>query len=279
MSRLWNSLRDRLNGSCLRVHLAPDALMACEVQLRRDGRRVVRKECFAYTPHLAGARRAAMQALQAWMGESTRLVSQEWVLGTSAVRYLLLPWAPALAERTLRTAMAAALFEKHFKEDPGGYAVRFAKPSYGRDQVVAFVANELLDDLNDHALVSRTRLRRVTPSIAVVWERFRRVLNAQSGALCVIDGNRQIVVRHDHGHISDVALRPFDVERFEHAPLDAAGEQGAESPASEGETSWQVFSSVPMGHTPPQVRLWLAEGGGFLATRDAAYAFALCGVF
>lgn len=262
MSRSWSSAWSARRR--YRVHLAADALMACEVQVQRGTRRVVRKERFAFA---AGERAAAMQSLRGWMGTGGWRASQEWVLGVSDARYLLLQWTPDLADRKLREAFAAALFEQQFKQDPGAYAMRFAKSAYGRAQLVAFVSNELLAELAVHAQTSAIRLASVAPSVAAVWDRFRSVLEKESGALCVIDGDRQVVLHHAQGDVEAVALRPFDALRIEAVPAMRAGED-----------RWRLFSSTSM-RGGAGGGLSLADGEGFLTARDTAYAFALCGVF
>ncbi len=262
MSRLWSSPR-------YRVHLAADALMACEVHGHRGRRHAVRKACF---PFVAGQRAAAMQSLREWMAAARRTTMghalQEWVLGTSEVRYLLLPWTPDLADKNLRQAFAFALFEQRFQQDPGLYTVRFAKAAYGRAQLVAFVAQPLLSEIEEHARVSQVRLASVAPSLATVWDRFRPLLEKEHGVVCLVDGDRQIVVHHAQGRIGEVLLRPFDVRRREAAPSMQASD-----------VTLRFFSSIPLRYVSPEAALSLMDGEGFLATQDAAYAFALCGVF
>ncbi|MCY1553954.1 hypothetical protein D9M68_904880 [compost metagenome] len=107
----------------------------------------------------------------------------------------------------------------------------------------------------------------MAPSVAAVWDRFRSVLEKESGALCVIDGDRQVVLHHAQGDVEAVALRPFDAARIEAVPAMRAGEDRL-----------RLFSSTPM-RSGVGGGLSLADGEGFLTTRDTAYAFALCGVF
>lgn len=250
-----------------RVHLAADALMACEVQSLRGSRRVVRKARFPFAP---GGRAGAMEVLREWMGGSpVRGSFQEWVLGASAVRYLLLPWAPDLVDRTLRESMAMALFEQQFGHDPQDCAIRFAGLAYGQGLLAAFVAHDLLDEINAHARISRCRLVSAVPSVATVWDRFRKLLATESGVMCLADGDRQVVLHHARGRIGEVALRPFDAERCAAMPM----------PMGMVDARWRVFSSMPIRNLPPNVLLALPDGEGFLPAQDAAFAFALCGVF
>lgn len=262
MSRLWSSPR-------YRVHLTADALMACEVHGYRGRRRVVRKERFLFA---TGQRAAAMQSLREWMAAGNRTplgrASQEWVLGPSEVRYLLLPWTSDLADQKLKQVFAHALFEQQFKQDPGLCTVRFARASFGRAQLAAFIPQALLSEIETHARVSQIGLASLAPSLATVWDRFSVLLEKESGVVSLIEGDRQVVVRHARGHIEEVLLRPFDAQRREAMPS---------TPASTA--AFRFFSSIPLQSFPAEAALLLADGEGFSTTQDAAHAFALCGVF
>jgi hypothetical protein len=50
----------------------------------------------------------------------------------------------------------------------------------------------------------------IKPAILTVWERFRDVLETETGILCVVDGDRQTLVRHDRQRIEDVVIKPCD---------------------------------------------------------------------
>jgi hypothetical protein len=247
VSPSWRSAR-------IRVHLSAGALAACEVQGRGRGARVLRKARISYEP---GAR-------------GTALASLEWVLGASEARYLMLPWTPDLADPGFRDALAAALFEQQFRQDAALYAVRFAAPSYGHAQLAAFVPKELLAEIDAHASESRCRVWRIEPAVALVWARFRALLRKERGTLLLIDGERQLVVRHDGGQIGHLALRPFGV-----------GMTAAPAGAGAGDEALRVFSSHPVDAAvaAPAASLVLADGSGFTAAKDADYTFALCGVF
>ncbi|MCY1230509.1 hypothetical protein D9M72_429220 [compost metagenome] len=260
MSPSWSS------RPLIRVHLAADALMACEVHAQRNSRRLVRKARFPFAA--PGERLAAMRSMSEWVGDTPRGTVQEWVLGIADVRYLLLPWAPDLADGALRSAFAMASFEQQFKQDPSLYAVRFAKPAYGRAQLAAFVPHSLLAQLDAHADASKVRLRSVAPGLVVVWDRFHTMLQKESGVVHVVEGARQIVVRHAKGQMTHVLLRPFDTARQEVAPW--RGEPGG---------GVRVFSASSVPYACAEAALPLADGDGFLSKQDTAYAFALCGVF
>ncbi len=259
MSPLWNRPR-------FRVHLGARVLAACEV--RGHGRRcvVARRALLPFSP---GERAPALQALREWMAPGGA-ASIEWVLGPSDVRYLLLPWSPELADESLRDRVASALFEQRFREDAAAHAARFAKARFGAPQLAAFVAHALVADITAHAREARLRLGSIAPGLATVWDRFGSVLARERGVVHLVDGDRQIAVRHERGLPMDIALRPFDEPR-DALTLVAPCEPGMR----------RCFSSrMPAGGAAsPAHGLMLNDGEGFDATADAAYAFALCGVF
>ncbi|VTU40520.1 hypothetical protein H4CHR_05240 [Variovorax sp. PBS-H4] len=249
-----------------RVHLGARLLAACEV--RGHARRcvVARKALLPFSP---GERAPALQALREWVAPGGA-ASIEWVLGPADVRYLLVPWSHELADESLRDGVASALFEQRFREDAAAHAVRFAKARFGAPQLAAFVAHALVADLAAHAGEARLRLGSIAPALATVWGRFGTVLGRERGVVHLVDGDRQIAVRHERGRPLDIALRPFDDQRD--PPMLAA-------PCEPGVR--RCFSSwVPAGGAAsPAHGLMLNDGEGFDATADAAYAFALCGVF
>lgn len=262
MSLSWRS-------TSFRVHLAADALMACEVHARRGRRCVVRK---LRLPFIGGERPAAMQSLRDWMAQGKqnawpRRTSQEWVLGMAHVRYLLLPWTPDLADTAFRSTLASALFEQQFKQDPADYGIRFASPTYGRAQLAAFVTHALLAEIDAHTLASRVPLRSAMPALSPVWDRFHAVLHNESGAVHLVDGDRQLVVRHVQGRMRDVTLRPFEAGHAESLPS-----------AEDAGMRRRVFPAMSMSDAASDDALLLADVDGFSAAQDAAYAFALCGV-
>jgi hypothetical protein len=260
VSPLWNRPR-------FRVHLGARLLAACEVR-GHGGRCVVARK--ALLPFSPGARAPALLALREWMASTSGAASIEWVLGPSDVRYLLLPWSPELADEPLRDRVASALFEQRFRGDAAAHAVRFAKARFGAPQLAAFVAHALVADIATHAREARLRLGSIAPALATVWHRFGTVLARERGVVHLVDGDRQIAVRHERGQPMDIALRPFDEQRD--APLlDAPCEPGMR----------RCFASrVPAdGAASPAHGLMLNDGEGFDANADAAFAYALCGVF
>ncbi|KWT74860.1 hypothetical protein APY03_5512 [Variovorax sp. WDL1] len=227
---------------------------------------VARKALVAFSP---GERAPALQALREWVVPGGG-ASIEWVLGPSDVRYLLLPWSHELADESLRDRVASALFEQRFREDASVHAMRFAKARFGAPQLAAFVAHALVEEVAAHAREARLRLGSIAPALATVWGRFGGVLAGENGVVHLVDGDRQIAVRHEHGLPTDIALRPFDAQR-DATMLGAPCDHGTR----------RCFSSwAPAGGAAfPAHVLMLNDGEGFDTRADVAYAFALCGVF
>ena len=251
-----------------RVHLADRLLVACEIHGRGRRQRVVRKTQLPFEPGEPRARHAALLRLREWMAQGAPKAQVEWVLGLSVARYVLLPWSRNLAIPSLRDTFAGALFEQQFEEDPGPFAASFTTGGPGQAQLVSFASHELLAELVAHAHVSGVRLASIEPGIANVLRRFEGVLRNERGALRVIDGNRQAIVHHDHGRVTELALRPYRAGGADLRHAEPGGEVR------------RVFSSTPAALTPAPAAstLMLADGNGFAAEEDSAYAFALCGV-
>jgi hypothetical protein len=248
-----------------RVHLADRLLIACEIHCRGRSRRIVRKTQLPFDP---GERSVALQRLRDWMAPAAPSAQLEWVLGLSEVKYVLLPWSRNLTIPSLRDAFAGALFEQQFGADSSAFAACFTTGGHGQAQLVSFVSHELLAELAAHARAAGVHLAGIEPGIASVLSRFDGVLKNECGALRVIDGNRQAIVSHDHGRVTDLVLRPF-----------CAGSADARYLERPGDEVRRIFSSGPAASVrEPAGTLMLANGSGFAASEDAAYAFALCGV-
>jgi hypothetical protein len=227
---------------------------------------VARKALLSFPP---GERAGALQALHEWVTPG-RAASIAWVLGPSDVRYLLVPWSPDLADESLRDRVASALFEQRFGEDAAAHAVRFAEARFGHPQLAAFVAHGLVAELAAHAREARLRLESIAPALATVWSRFGPLLAREQGVVHLVDGDRQIAVRHERGRLSHIALRPFGGGCDCDAPRPAA---------ADGAGIRRFSSQVPGADGLTGQDLRLDAGRGFDPMADAVYAFALCGVF
>ncbi|MDM0042002.1 hypothetical protein QTH89_00995 [Variovorax sp. J22G21] len=245
----------------IRVHLASDALIACE--LKREWRKTVvtRKERFEFD---AGERAGAMDALAAWITQGPPRRSIVWIIGPTEAQYFVLPWSPALIDRGMRDAYARARYEQLFEQDASGAAFYFAAPSDGNGQLVSCVPIELPAELAAHALRTESELLGIKPAISMVWDRFRDVLETEQGTLCVVDGDRQAIVEHDRKRIEGIVVKP----RGKSPALPAKREGVVRRFSNEPSRAQPSASSVDLS-LPPQ--------NGFVATQDAAYAFALCG--
>jgi hypothetical protein len=246
----------------IRVHLAPNALMACEVQRSWLKPTVTRKASFEF---VSGERASALDALQAWIGEAPARRSIIWIVGPTEAQYFMLPWSPASVDRSMRDAYARAQFEQLYGREASGAAFCFAEPSEDCGQLVSCISIELHAELAAHAERSRCELGGIKPSISAVWDRFRDVLDTEQGTLCVVEGDRQAIVRHNKRRIEEIVVKRCGGK-------DAgvlAGRHGV----------FRRFSNAS-GHAPAAetaAELKLPKRRGFAGAQDAAYSFALCG--
>lgn len=251
----------------MHVHLAADTLIACLVLrgFRDRWCEVVDKRSFAFAP---GERVGAFSALADWMRPMTRGTSIAWVLGHCDVNYLLLPWSPELVDHKIRDSAVQALFEQQSGLDASRFEVRFARAAYGRAQLVALVQPELLADIVAHARGLRRRLRSISPGLTLVWTRFAATLVNECGVFSVIDGHRQIVIRHQAAQLDSIALLPFGIQGLERYASLPPGE------------SLRFFSSIPVAMASTSFvegRFSLPTVPGFDNMQDANCGFALAG--
>lgn len=251
-----------LGTTQIRVHLAADTLVACEVERSRWHRTTVtRKEQFDFA---RGERAGAMDELARWIPQTAGRRSIVWIIGPAHAQYFVLPWSPALIDQALRDAYARARFEQLYERDASTAAFGFGPASHGSSQLVSWVSAELPIELAEHARRTGCELAGVKPAILTVWDRFRDVLETESGTLCVVDGDRQAVVRHDRKRIEDIVIKPCGK-----TPAGAARRDGV----------FRRFSNesiqLPSDTLPGDLNL--PAQNGYVATQDNAYAFALCG--
>lgn len=247
----------------IRVHLAAETLIACEVRRSWRGTQLTRKESFEFEP---GERTVAMDKLAGWIEKGSSRRKIVWIIGSADAQYFVLPWSPALIDQGMRDAYARAHFEQLYERDASTAAFGFGAASHGSSQLVSWVSAELPLELAAHARRSGCELAGIKPAIATVWDRFRDVLETEAGTLCIVDGNRQAIVRHDRKRIEDIVIRPFG-----HLPVAPAKRAGV----------FRRFSNTPSrspADTSP-ADLNLPARSGFASTQDSTYAFALCGAF
>ena len=249
-----------LSGAEIRVHLAPGALIACEVQRSWGRPKVSRKASFQY---FAGERPAAMAALQAWMLESPARRPLVWIVGPTEAQYFVLPWSPAWVDPDSRYGYARAHYEQLYSADSRSVCFFFAEPSPEGDQLVSCISSDLQAELVDFARQCGCELGAIKPSVAAVWKRFQNVLKTEEGTLCVVEGDHQALVRHDHNRIRDIVVRPRAAQQTVDMTLKGVVRRFANSDRS--------------GPSGGVVDLRLPAKQGFDTRGDATYAVALCG--
>ncbi len=256
---------EALSGSTqIRVHLAADTLIACELRRNWLGTKVMRKQSFDFE---SGERALAMSKLTDWIAESaTARRSIVWIIGPAEAEYFVLPWSPALIDQGMRDAYARALFEQLYERDASTAAFGFGAASHGSSQLVSWVSAQLPAELAAHAKQSGCQLAGIKPAIATVWDHFRDVLETEAGTLCIVDGDRQAIVRHDRKKIEDIVIRPFG------QAINATSKRAGVFRRFSNEASRSPVDTSPAD-------LNLPARNGFASTQDSTYAFALCGAF
>ncbi len=249
-----------LTAAEIRVHLAPGALLACELRRGWGRTRVTRKASFQCLP---GERLAAMQALRHWIEEGPQRRSLVWIVGPTEAQYFVLPWSPEWVDPHTRDAYARARYEQLYGRQAEAASFCFADPSPDGEQLVSCISAALHAELEAFARSCGCELGGLQPSVAAVWERFREVLETEQGTLCIVEGDRQALVRHDRTRIEDIVVR----RRGLHEPVDARG-PGV----------YRRFSATPeRAPALGAAELRLPAQAGFDTSGDAAYAVALCG--
>ncbi|MET0936918.1 MAG: hypothetical protein ABWX83_13060 [Luteibacter sp.] len=255
-------LADFLGHAEIRVHLSEGALIACEVQRTWRKPSVTRKARFEFVP---GERADALNALADWIATAPARRSIVWIIGTTEAQYFMLPWSPAWMGRATRDAYARAHYEQLFERDASQSAFCFAAQDGDNGQLVSCISLELQTELAAHAAQARCELAGIKPSIPAVWERFRDVLEGEQGTLCVVDGDREAIVRHNRKRIEEIVIKPCS--------------KATAAVATSREGVVRKFSNVSGWTFAPKsaADLELPTQEGFVARRDSAYAFALCG--
>lgn len=250
-----------LGNRQIRVHLAAGTLIACEVRRMWHRTVVLRKARFDFEH---GDRAPAMDALADWIGQSGGRRSIVWIIGPAQAQSFVLPWSPALIDQTMRDAYARARFEQIYEREASGAVFEFGACSQGKGQVVSWIPVELARELASHADRTDCQLAAIQPVISTVWKRFRDVLEAEQGTLCIVDGDRETIVQHDGTVIQDIVFKSSGP-----APLTASRRKGV----------FRRFSNEPsrscVGSSADDLNL--PTRNGFVAANDAEYAFALCG--
>lgn len=250
-----------LSGAEIRVHLAPGALIACEVKRVWGRASVSRKASFQF---FGGERPAAMDALRGWVQEAPVPRSLAWIVGPTEAQYFVLPWSPAWVDPDSRYAYARAHYEQLYSVDSRDVSFSFSDPAPDGGQLVSCISSALHAELADFATQCSCELDAIRPSVAAVWKRFQNVLKAEDGTLCVVEGDHQAFVQHDRNRIREVIVRRRTAQQTVDAALKGVVRRFA--------------NTIDRGATPSgAVDLRLPAKQGFDARGDATYAVALCG--
>lgn len=254
MSRLWNRPR-----FCL--YAGDSHVVVCRV----EGRWRPRLQDKAIVPFASGQ---LLPALESWWQTHAAAADVELVLGSSHVRYLMLPWDPQLARPELRQSVAAALFARQFQEDPAHYQVRFATARYGKPQLATFVSTTLLSGLDRVFAGTEGRLHKVEPLLVAVWNRFSSRLGKDNAVLLLAEEDRLLKVFAEQGDMMSLQLRPCAETELQ---------QQLQLSAGTGRIFAPGMPALAARH--PDAWLALPEDEGFRTAQDGDYAYALCGVF
>ncbi len=250
-----------LSGAEIRVHLAPGALIACEVKRVWGRASVSRKASFQF---FGGERPAAMDALRGWVQEAPVPRSLSWIVGPTEAQYFVLPWSPAWVDPDSRYAYARAHYEQLYSTDSRDVSFSFSDPAPDGGQLVSCISSALHVELADFAVQCGCELDSIKPSVATVWKRFQNVLKSEDGTLCVVEGDHQALVQHDRNRIRGVIVRRRSAQQTVDAALKGVVRRFANT---------MDRGAAPSG----AVDLRLPAKQGFDARGDAAYAVALCG--
>ena len=251
-----------LSGAEIRVHLAPGALIACEVQRTWGRPYVSRKASFQF---FGGERPEAMAALKAWIQESAPARrSLVWIVGPTEAQYFILPWSPEWVDPDSRCAYARAHYEQVYSTDSRSVSFCFADPSPDGGQLVSCISSALHAELADFAAECGCELGAIRPSVAAVWKRFQSVLKAEEGTLCVVEGDHQALIRHDRNQIREIVVRRRTAQQTMDAALKGVVRRFANTAERGGLSGGMVDLRLPAKQ-------------GFDTRGDATYAVALCG--
>ena len=239
------------------VHLGPSSLMACEVQRRWGVRKLCRKASFQFEH---GERGQAMRRLGDWIEAAPARRTLGWVLGPGEAQYFILPWSPTWVDRSVRDSYARARYEQLYEKDASTAAFSFATPSAAGEQLVSCIPLDLQSELQAHARNAGCSLSGIKPSLSAVWERFRHVLEAEQGTLCLVDDDRQAIVRHDR-------------QRIQHVEVARSTAGAALLHAGAGVLRRFSNTDAPLAAADLRLPRW----PGASSAQDSRYAFALCG--
>jgi hypothetical protein len=218
---------------------------------------------------------AVTAALDSWLTRhplrrAMRSARLELVVGMPHVRYLLLPWDRQLVLNDFRQAMARALYTRQFREEFSLQELRFGALIHGRPLLAVGIDRTLVRAVAAVAHKHAASGIHIEPLLATVWNRFYPQLKEGGGTLLLAEPSRLLVIRRQAGAIIELQVRPStdaDIPALaQRLTTDAGG---------------RIFAPryAGLAESLPSVCLGLTTGKGFSTSADAAYAYALCGVF
>lgn len=192
------------------VHLGIDGLAVCRVAGRFKP--IVQDQTFLSADSDSHDLTTRLAKLHTWMNAHPGRGSIDWIVGMDYARYLLLPWNSRLSSGDFCRSVAAALYARQFSENATRFSdhrLRFAPLSFARPRLAALISNDVIHELTAFSMQRQYRVRRITPSLSVVWNHLYKHARASKGVLAMIEGARLLQITSDRGHIVSLSIRPF----------------------------------------------------------------------
>ena len=178
-----------------RVGLAPEAAEALHVPRFTAAAGPPQRQPCAATPASAGgpAWAPVLDAMDQVLQQAGAAdAAADVVISNHFVRYLMIPWQPAINRRRELEELAALRMGQVFGDAAARWTVRCSEGGYGEPSVACAVDSELISTLNDRLAERRLRLRSLQPLFMAAGNQVRRRLGrdaafalAESGRLCV----------------------------------------------------------------------------------------------
>lgn len=190
----------------LRIGICADRLVWVRFA-RGLRRRVVEKQEIRVTADVSGAAWApALATLKARLGDSVSgRTEYSVVLANRFVRYVIVPWHPALMRHAERLAHARHCFKETYGEIASGWDVTISGAGYGEPVLASAIDQLFLAGLRD--AFEGKRLRSVQPYLTAAYGQFRKTL-AKSGAgpayFGVVDADDLSLLRLVNGSVKSV---------------------------------------------------------------------------
>jgi hypothetical protein len=140
------------------------------------------------------------------------------VLSNHFVRYLVLPWNPALAGEREERSFAAARFQQVYGEVARTWAVRLSRGKSGAPALAAAVEQAFLDAIKASLDHSPLRLRSLQPALMTACNVGARAV-ASNAWIAVAEPGRLVLGLQRGGQWKSLRSRPLDAEAVSLAEL------------------------------------------------------------